>query len=187
MPNVKPCNENNAIKVVAFALDFAREIDESIIKSAIAFYNQDQELNQDLTNLQTQESITVEINQGAQIQRQTLGGVVFEQLSEKGEVVWALQVRRHALSVTCTDYTRWDENIWPKAKNYLSKILPLLQDIQIASTTLEYVDEFIVNKDSSWKNELFKKKTNFCLTTYFRLMIFGILTMDTLLSPHVQM
>lgn len=168
MQYVEPCNEKNAIKVVGFALDFAREIDEGVIKSAISLYNEDKELNEDLTNLQTQDSIRVEINQGAQIQRQTLGGVVFEKLSEKGQAEWALQVRRHALSVICTNYTRWDENIWPKAKMYLSKILPILEDIQIASTTLEYVDEFIIDKDTTWKEELFKKDNKFLPNNIFQ-------------------
>ena len=171
MPNMKPCNENNAIKVVAFALDFVHEVDESVIKSAIALYNEDKQLNEDLANLQTQQSIIIEINQGAQVQRQALGGVVFEKLSEKAEVLWALQVRRNGLAVTCTDYTRWD-NIWPQAKNYLSKILPMLNGIEVASTTLEYVDEFIIDEHSDWKDELFQRKNKYLANNVFEVKDF---------------
>lgn len=167
MSNVKPGNANNAIKVVAYALDFVHEIDESTIKSAISLYNEDDSLNQDLTRVQPQESISIQINNGVQLQQQTLGGVAFERISDKATVEWSLQLRKQSLSVTCTNYTKW-ENIWTKAQEYLSKLLPLLSDVEVASTTLEYVDEFIINDISSpWKEELFKRDSTYLTGNIF--------------------
>lgn len=172
MSNVRPCNDNNAIKVVAYALDFAQEIDENLIKQVISLYNADEELNQDLTRSQPQQSFNIAITNGVQVQQETLGGILFENFAGGSEPVWSLVLRKNGLAVTCRDYTRWD-SIWPQAKGYLSKIISLLNDIPVASTTLEYVDEFIIdNIHSAWKEELFKQDNSYIMNNVFNIKDF---------------
>lgn len=168
MQNVEPCNSNNAIKVVAFAIDFAHEVGEQYIKDAINLYNQDADLNKELPHVQPQESIHIDITNGIQAQKQTLGAVVFENFSELNEPIWSIIIRRNGIAVTCRSYSRWD-TIWPQAKEYLSKMLTLFVDkVQIGSITLEYVDEFLIQDISSdWKKDLFNNTTRFLTTNVF--------------------
>lgn len=167
MQTIVPYCDENAIKVVAYAIDFANEIDDKVIHKAIAFYNDNDSLKQDLPHMNPQKSLKIEVRNGIQLHQEELGGVSFEKVDTSGDPVWSLLFRKNALAITCRKYTRWDE-ISSQAKSYLLTMLNILDGVQVASTTLEYVDEFIVADTSpSWQEALFKKESRYITHNIF--------------------
>lgn len=172
MLNVLPCCSENAIKVVAYAVDFREEIDDKLIHEAIAIHNDDSEFSQEFPHKNPQKSLKIEVRNGVQLHQEELSGIIFEKLGTSGEPLWSLILRKDALAVTCQDYSRWNQ-ISTKAQEYMSKMINILQGVKVASVTLEYVDEFIITDPSlPWKEYLFNPNSKFFTQNVFAVQDF---------------
>ena len=162
MTNVKPSNDNNAIKVIAFVLEFQQEIDESTVDKLRVFYQNNAEIKKDLPREQLLHTMMIQMEGQQQVSnKQVVGGVAFDSLLANGSQEWSLSVRGNVVVVTCGRYTRWDQ-VWNQAKSYFSAVLPLLSDKTFKFITLEYVDEFFIsNHNSEWKKELFNLESKY--------------------------
>lgn len=161
MPNVKPCNEQNAIKVIAFAFEFQEEIEESLIHELILLYQNTDELNKSFPRKELLHSMTVQISEhGQQTQNQKLSGITFDRLMPNGTQELAISIRNNSVVISCGKYTRWNE-IWEKAKSYFKIILPVLSDKTLTLVGFECIDEFIITDISNWKDELFNSSSKY--------------------------
>jgi len=163
MNHIEPSNERNAIKVVAFALEFIEEIEESLIHEVITLYQGNNKLKETLPRKELHQSVIIQLGSLQQATSKPVGGVTFDCLSPDGTQKWALSLRTNALIISCAEYTRWEE-IWLQAKEYFALILPLLSEKHFSLVALEYIDEFIIKSDpysNEWKNELFKEDSKY--------------------------
>lgn len=163
MSHVKPSNEQNAIKVVAFALEFIEEIEEALIHEVITLYQSNNKLKETLPRKELHQSVTIQLGSPQQATPKPVGGITFDYLSPDGTQKWALSLTTNALIISCAEYTRW-EKIWLQAKEYFSLILPLLSKKHFSLVALEYIDEFIIESDSppnEWKKKLFKEDSKY--------------------------
>lgn len=163
MNYVEPSNERNAIKVVAFALEFIEEIEESLIYELIGLYQKNDRLKDALPRKELHQSVVLQLGGSQQATPKQAGGVTFDCLSPDGTQKWAVSLRTNALIVSCAEYTRWDD-IWLQAKEYFSLILPILSEKHFSLVALEYIDEFIIkngSRASEWKDELFKEDSRY--------------------------
>lgn len=156
MNYVHACNKNNAIKVVAFAFEFARELDDKVIENFIDMYEKDSILKEKFQEKKPHQGVTIKIDDmGQQISHSTLSGVTLESI-KNGALDWTFQFRKDAMIVTCSNYTAWN-NIWPESKSLFEKVLNLVETQEIRLAGIEYIDEFIIKDNSMpWKEELFK-------------------------------
>ncbi|KAB1063630.1 TIGR04255 family protein [Cronobacter sakazakii] len=165
MAHVTPHNEHNAIKNVAFALEFSDHIAPEVVRQAIDIYKSDKELSQGLPRMVPMEALTFQVNGnfGTQsLPSKSLSGVTFDRLKENGDSKWAVIIRPDAFIVLCNEYTHWGE-IVPQAIKYINKLIPAFEGIAINVIGLEFVDEFFVDdlNDSKWLDELFNPDSSF--------------------------
>lgn len=159
MPNINPCSDTNAIKVVAFAISFTSELNKEQLEALYSVLKEVSELKD--MNPKQINAVTVQITDNEQTSKTELGGMTFNMGVEGEAPNWEVTLRKDALVVVCRKYTRW-EGIWEQSKNYLLKIIPKLESIVFKDITLEYVDEFsIVDAKLPWKPELFSETSKY--------------------------
>jgi uncharacterized protein (TIGR04255 family) len=163
MSKVTPCNDNNAIKNVAYAFEFANPLPFSIVQEIIEMYRKDPELSKALPRMQPIEALTFEFGAaGNHSQSPSSVGVIFDRLLPNGDQAWALVIKSDALIVSCATYTNWTE-IFSTVKNYIKKIANFLNEQQLKAIALEFYDEFNVESlaDPEWINELFNNSSKY--------------------------
>lgn len=156
MNYVHACNENNAIKVVAFAFEFTREVSDKVIEDFINIYENDSSLKEKFQEKKPHQGITIKIDDtGQQVSHSALSGVTLESI--KNDILeWTFQFRNDAVIVTCSKYTSWNE-IWSESRGFFEKVLNIVKEQEIRLVGIEYIDEFIVSDNlMPWKQELFK-------------------------------
>ncbi len=167
-----PYNENkhNAIKGVAFAIEFTDPINDKQLDELIKIYNSDESLNKLLPRFQEAEQVVVQVSGPSQnSQKPTRSGVMFDSIKENGEVNWAVVPSGLNLVIQCNDYSRWDE-VWGKAKEYIYKLSPALKECTVKRVGLEYMDKFfILDKEMGWADKLFKKESDFIARNIFKI------------------
>ena len=169
MTKVNPCNDQNAIKIIAFAFEFQEEVEESLIQELILLYQNTDDLNKSLPRKELIHSMTVQISEhGQQTQNQKLSGITFDSLMPDGTQELAISIRNTSIVISCGKYTRWDE-IWEKSKNYFKLILPLLADKTFTLVGFECIDEFIISDTSNWKDELFSSSSKYIPSNIYEL------------------
>jgi uncharacterized protein (TIGR04255 family) len=157
MENVRACNKDHSIQVVAFVIEFIDELSTASIHNIIKLYEENPTLKDIFSSKHEQMGVTIKIDEsGQQVSSNSLAGVAFES-TEKD---WAIQVRRDAILVTCRKYTRWDK-IWKKVKEIFSLFIPYIE-VRSNLIILEYVDEYnIDNIESGWQKTLFNKESKY--------------------------
>jgi len=171
MTLVQPVNEDNAIKIAAFAFELHPEsINQDILERIQEKYHNG--FFSSYNNIVPHTEMVVKITElEKQITNNTLGGLSLLQTDAMGNKIWELEINKNAIIVTCHKYTRWDP-VFEQTKIYLREIIDgIEQDISIRGLTLEYIDEFTVldNSNNSWKEELFLIDTKYLPRHIFEL------------------
>jgi uncharacterized protein (TIGR04255 family) len=170
MKFVQPYNERNAIKNVAFALEFKEEAEESLIQSLIALYQETEHLNTTLPRKQVHSTTLYSEIPSIPTTSKNLGGVTFDRLTPKGIPEWSIFLGGNVLVINCGDYTRWDK-VWVQAKKYLNIVLPLLSEKTFSLIALEYIDKFLISDitEGKWQKELFKNDSKYLPSNIYTL------------------
>lgn len=161
MKLVMPCNNNNAIKIATFALEFGKPIDKNVVKQFITACENDTYISKHFPQHEKHRSMNFDAATGDS--SQWVSGASFNRLTEKAELDWGFAVSPETFIVSCGSYTRWDE-VFSEAMYLFKTVLNLFAVNQSAVVVaLEYVDEFIIPNDSdtSWKSELFNINSNY--------------------------
>ncbi len=157
MSVVFPYNDKNAIKSAAFALEFNKEFDEDILNTIKKLYLEETQFQKDFPKEEIIQTVKMQMGPNIQeISTLQLGGLNYTAQSADG-FTWKLLIQGNIVSVTCNEYTRWDE-VWKFSKHYFKKILSLLDGYALNKVVLEYLDEFHIKDmtDNKWLDELFK-------------------------------
>lgn len=169
MNYVKPCNDGNAIRVAAFALEFPEGIDESIVAELIKVYHENDDLVEALPRKQINHALTLNLESPSNASVKTIDGVTFDRLTSDGKQEWAIVLARNSIVVSCGKYTRW-EDVLANVKRYFDIVLRVLDGRAISIVGLEYVDEFIIsNHTEDWKGEMLNNKSKYLPSNIFEL------------------
>lgn len=161
MCNVNPCNDQNAIKIIAFAFEFQEEVNEDLVQELVFLYQKTDALNKNLPRKELLHSMTIQISEhGQQMQNQKLSGVTFDSLMPDGTQALAMTIRNNSVVFSCGKYTRWHE-VWETSKSYFKIILPLFKNKTFTLIGFECIDEFIITDVSNWKDELFNSSSKY--------------------------
>ena len=168
--NVRPYQEENAIKIVAFTLELTRELSSDEIESFDAAFDG---VSNNLEHKELIKSYSVKIEQGQPTQQQTEGLAGYKYSSDEGvEPDWLLTVRDSQIAVVCRKYTSWT-CIVAKAKSLLEgplEVLGSLENIRVSASGLQYLDQFIIEDSSSeWKQDLFRENSKYLPTYVYEL------------------
>ena len=167
MYNIKPFADSNAIKVVAFAVEFSNNVEAPMINEIVKLYNHDDNFKSSLPLIQPINVTTIQIVNGAETRTEAVGGVQFLRIKANGEVDMALKLQGNSLSIICQSYTTW-EKVSSEVFGYFSKVIPSLKEQSINAITLEYIDEFNTDdKTHKWIDELFKKDSKYICAHVF--------------------
>jgi hypothetical protein len=153
---VKPYNTNNAIKVVAFALEFNQSINMSkdFINSLKGLSNKDNEL----VIIEDIKSYSVKVeHQNAISHGERIIGVEFSYNNS-----WVVKFLEDKFLVYIDNYTRWEEIFATYLNDIYSIFSDIINGINIQGFTLEYIDEFtIVDLSQEWQKDIFDFDTDY--------------------------
>lgn len=159
MEIIKPYNDKNAVKIIAFAFSFLKRLTLEEIDIVIEKINANKFLNSEFPKKDKQQEISMTIGpDGIPKPSQSLGGLVCSKI-ENSKNTWSLEINKDLLIITCRDYTRW-QNISEASFKYIAEIFNMIpdSDSRIANVALEYLDEFVVvDSKKDWKKLLFKE------------------------------
>lgn len=172
MQIVKSYANENAVKVVAFAMNFLSGFSQQEINTLIELVENDTFFKDYFDNFQKSQEVSVTIHSdGIPKHEQSIGGLVCENTnSSSSNLGWGLTINKNFIVVTCKRYTRWNE-VQSKALEIIDKIFTLMSNSkEILQVTLEYLDEFeIMDVTGNWKAELFKNGCEYILPNVQRL------------------
>jgi len=162
----KSYSKENALKVIAFAINFEQELLSTQI-SELLNRLEEKKIN---TYFNEQQIVSMTINQeGIPSQKNSISSIIFKKI-EEFKLLWSLIIDKNRVVVTCQDYTRWDK-VSSEALNYINIVLTELEiTFKIAQITLEYLDEFeILEPTLNWKSELFKADCEYMTSNIYKL------------------
>lgn len=157
MELIKSYLNDNAVKVIAFAINYTQQLSNETITTVIQTLKDTSFFTEKFQDIKDQNMFSMTVNpDGVQAQTQSIGGVVCNNDD------WSLTVNKDVIIVTCKKYTRWND-ISSETYQYLNEIFKLIPSTQgIAQITLEYLDEFeILDNKSDWKRYLFNKECSY--------------------------
>jgi len=165
----KSYSKENAVKVIAFAINFEQEIALINITELIDKLKENQKIKDNFNEEKIQTVVSMTFNQdGIPNQKNSIGGIVFNK-KEEDKILWTLIVNKDSVIVTCRDYSRWD-TISTQALDYIDIVLNEIDSINISQLTLEYLDEFeILQIKSDWKRSLFKNDCEYITPNIYQL------------------
>ena len=145
----EPCNENNAITEVVFAVvglqDFTPD-DRSSVKAA---YSKWKPL---LPSLQEGRVLNIAVaSPDVALPPPPIADLTFARFQADGELEWRLLLTQDALVINCLSYTRWND-VWAVARGLFADVAGAMhsQKHKIKSINLEYVDIFRLVDDDSY-------------------------------------
>lgn len=157
MSSIRPHNNNNAIKEVAFAIEFNQKINDQAIYELIDSYSNNKSIKNQLPGKKLVHDLNLNFDDSTS--SKVLNGVSFSLIKPDGAVNWSLTVKGNSIIVVCGEYDCWT-NVWSKAEEYINFVLLAYYNPEIKCTkiALEYFDEFIITDTSKdWTKELISK------------------------------
>jgi uncharacterized protein (TIGR04255 family) len=157
MESIKSYSTENAIKVLAFAINLEQRLSSEQIDFLVKKVEEVEYFKNNFSNKQIQEEISIITQDGITTQTKGVAGIVWQKIDKFNKPLWTLTINKETIVIACHAYTRWNE-ISKQAFEYINNAFKLISDIpNITQITLEYLDEFeVVNIYSNWKKELFK-------------------------------
>ncbi|CUV65490.1 hypothetical protein BN3087_380006 [Sulfurovum sp. enrichment culture clone C5] len=172
MQLVKSYNDDNAVKVIAFAVNFMPLSVEEMVKliSKLDTQNNIEYFDKEFNIKKPTQEVTMTIHaDGTQQHELSIGGIMYEKTNDTDMLIWNLTINKNSIIVSCREYTRWDA-ISAKAIEFISKVMDNIVNMKITHITLEYIDEFeIINHNGKWKEELFKTNCDYNLSHIYKL------------------
>lgn len=169
MQLVKSYNPDNAVKVIAFAVNFM-PLSVEEMKKLISKLDTLEYFNEKFNIKKPTQEVTMTIHaDGTQQHELSIGGIMYEKTKDTNIPIWNLTINKNSIVVSCREYTRWD-NISTQSIEFISKVMDNTENINITHITLEYIDEFeIINHKEKWKEELFKTNCDYNLSHIYKL------------------
>jgi len=171
MEHVRPCNDENAIKIVALAFEFeGKNLQENTVEELIKIYRNNKEMLNNLPRVQKQQTVRMTVGNNQAAGPSSITGVTFDHLTPSGGQKWAVMVNQDQFVVSCSDYSSWT-TFWTEAKAYITTLIEPLKAQKIKNITVEYADEFAILKNDSqeWIDELFNRDSHFLPSYIFDL------------------
>ena len=170
MELIKSYSNQNAVKVIAFAISLEKELSSIEIRELNDNLKENQIFKNDFNDNQLQQMLSMVISQdNIPKQENSIGGIIFQKNDENKKNLWSLIVNKDSLIVTCKVYTRWNE-VSKKALEYISIVFDYLNNLHISQITLEYLDEFeILEKLEKWKEVLFQDSCKYITPNIYEL------------------
>lgn len=156
---IKAYNEFNSVKVVAFAINFAKRLSAQEIEKLVMTFQKAEYFVSEFNKINEQQEISMTITpDGNPKPSKGMGGVLCNKFDAHDNMSWSLELNKDVVVIICHSYTRW-KNISQKAYIHLEEVFKLLINYGcgISTITLEYLDEFaVLDKNKKWKEELFR-------------------------------
>lgn len=172
MQIVRSYANENAVKVVAFAMNFLSGLSQQEINALIDTIENDPFFKENFEKFQKSQEVSLTIqSDGIPKHEQSIGGLVCENTNPSGNNIgWNLTINKNFLVTTCKVYTRWSD-VRSKAIEFIDRMFTLVNNSkEISQVTLEYLDEFeILNVNDNWKAELFRSNCNYILPNIYQL------------------
>lgn len=172
MKLIKSFTNDNAVKVVAFAISFSKELTTDEILNFVSSANENEYLKSNFTNISNQEEIAMTLSPDATLKHtQSIGGIVATILDDKQNTIWNLEANKTFIAIRCYSYSCW-QSVYEKASIKFEEIFKILnnENIVINNIMLEYLDEFeILESSSDWKKQLFTQECPFLLNNIYQL------------------
>ncbi len=153
MNYIKAYSNENAVKVIAFAINFSEKITDVKVHELINQIKSNEYFKKNFSKFEDQTQFSLVFGpDGAQQQTVTVNGIILYE----NQLLWSLTFNSDVILITCKKYNRWKE-ISIGAYAHLEHLIRIIDSgINISQVTLEYLDEFeILNPSERWKNELF--------------------------------
>jgi len=165
----KSYSKENAVKVIAFAINYKEKNSLLHIEKLIDKLKENKRLKNDFNEELPQNDILITFNQdGIPKQENKISAIIFNK-KEEDRILWTLILNKDSIIVTCRDYSRWDA-ISTQALDYIDIILNKIDSTEITQLTLEYLDEFEILKiESDWKKSLFKDNCEYITPNIYQL------------------
>lgn len=160
---ITPVSGKHAIVVMAFGLEFDRQLDSKLIDQISKYYEQADDLKAMLPTIEKLNGASITVNGNSQSVSFGNNGLRLLKKHENNKPFWTLEVRGNVLSCSCFCYEKWVaardfalESILPVCKSIMA------EGISIQAIGLQYQDEFRVNTIDLVRgtNELFRKHDN---------------------------
>lgn len=140
----RPMHEAHAIEQLIVTVQFEAPLADAAIKSVIEIMGQFQDSlpgKNDIRGMGFQFGPNG-VTPISQYTPEMPHGIIRTLTDGKGVVVKELRVDRQSLVFRTLNYTRWD-NVWAETRGYFSKLLPTLENTNIAAYSLAYLDKFV--------------------------------------------
>lgn len=140
----KPLHEAHAIEQLIAAVQFDRPIDDAAIRAVSEVMTRFQDAlpgRSEIRGMGFQVG-PLGVTPIAPSTSELPSGVVRTLSDGRGVVVKELRVDRQSVVFRSLVYTRWDA-VWGEAGRYLSELLPVLGETNVAAYSLAYVDKFV--------------------------------------------
>ena len=153
MEIIKPFSQKNAVKIVAFGINFSETISDIEIETIIETIKEDK-IFEDFYSTTSEEITTIISPDKVMQQKTSKAGIIFQNND------WQINLSKNMLVVNCTNYTSWTE-ISKQMFIYIKSILKYTKK-SISQITLEYLDEFqILDIKADWKSKLFVNNSKY--------------------------
>lgn len=151
MKTIRPFSQKNAVKIVAFGINFSETISE--IETVIDNLKEDKNFEDFVSNVPEEITTVISPNNITQ-QRINKAGIIFQNND------CYINLSKNMLIINFKNYTNWTE-ISNKVFTYIKNILIYVKN-SINQITLEYLDEFeILDINEDWKNKLFVRNSKY--------------------------
>lgn len=163
MGKIKPFDEHNAIKEVAFVIELTDPVGNKTIEKLLNMHsNNIEDFNKKLPSVE--KLYHIHISSKDEFARKFVNGLMFSEFQNDGTAKWSLSIKDNQLIVKCGKYTRWVD-VWGTAKDFILFILNQLgklEEIKWEAAGLEYVDEFeVIGEENDWVNQLFSESNDY--------------------------
>lgn len=156
MDFIKPYSDENAVKVIAFAINFSQKLELEKVNELISKINSIPYFKEHFPKSDDQTEVSFVFSpEGGQQQTITKNGIVLSNFIGE-QLIWSITLNKDIILITCKKYSRW-KDISTVAYEHLQKLIDIIEhNVNIAQITLEYLDEFeVLNPTENWKEELF--------------------------------
>ena len=157
----QPLHDGHSISDMALTLELDRLLDQSVLSEVVVR----KETFPGLPALNVGRGFPIGIP-GAAAQpwamnplgQPPIASVTFDRFTAAGTIAERFSVQSNAVAYATTEYTRWAA-VSAKAYGYLSTVMPLLGDANVAAFTIVYTDKFVMSGDAeegAWLSSLLR-------------------------------